>query len=434
MKVPNSFHTLDPIARANLESLSKSMGVSKSECINTLTSLFFSLTMQEKGTVSSDGLQDNEFSEEMSSSLEETVGKVPAIATLVREPVNLIESIESSIHHDYLSISDFSRLPLDKALESINLICHSGRSPSKDQISGIYNFFSKSPENFDKFLGFGTLNAQFDAFLSAIEPDLRDRNPSLNSYKNLMSKLMEVGFSDERFNAILIQNDDINADLINELLKYESALKKNDIFAKIETIKNDQLWLKLNMEGSSSVADINAKKRWIEANELKTRCAKNGCLQLDDIFLIHRKLTRGEEGVDHPGQLRCGIVRIAGGGATALPPPPTLLDSMMLDYEDWMRNEISKCREGEKSIILTAAQSYQRLVTIHPFENGNGRVSRLVMNYVLESSGLPSAILGDKVLDAVFSLKPRKSQSEQEVFVNKIYQGVKKSAQFINVK
>lgn len=45
--------------------------------------------------------------------------------------------------------------------------------------------------------------------------------------------------------------------------------------------------------------------------------------------------------------------------------------------------------------ILLAAQLEQKLVSIHPFIDGNGRVSRLLMNWSLESEGQPPSILED---------------------------------------
>ena len=39
-----------------------------------------------------------------------------------------------------------------------------------------------------------------------------------------------------------------------------------------------------------------------------------------------------------------------------------------------------------------AAQVYQRFVSIHPFEEGNGRTSRLLMDWVLQRAGYPPLI------------------------------------------
>ena len=40
-----------------------------------------------------------------------------------------------------------------------------------------------------------------------------------------------------------------------------------------------------------------------------------------------------------------------------------------------------------------AFKAHQRLVSIHPFNDGNGRTSRLLMNYVQRSYGQPLTIV-----------------------------------------
>ncbi len=46
--------------------------------------------------------------------------------------------------------------------------------------------------------------------------------------------------------------------------------------------------------------------------------------------------------------------------------------------------------------VLLAAEMHYRLVSIHPFDDGNGRVSRLIMNYILIKHGYQPAIIKSK--------------------------------------
>ena len=60
----------------------------------------------------------------------------------------------------------------------------------------------------------------------------------------------------------------------------------------------------------------------------------------------------------------------------------------MRELIEWYRTE----QTGLHPVTL-AALFHHKFVCIHPFDDGNGRVSRLLMNYVLLKNGLPSAII-----------------------------------------
>lgn len=61
---------------------------------------------------------------------------------------------------------------------------------------------------------------------------------------------------------------------------------------------------------------------------------------------------------------------------------------------------------GTLDPVAFAAQAQQQLVSIHPFGDGNGRVTRLVMDHALQSEGLPPSLLADTSLD-LFSTPQR---------------------------
>lgn len=58
---------------------------------------------------------------------------------------------------------------------------------------------------------------------------------------------------------------------------------------------------------------------------------------------------------------------------------------------------------GAGNPVAFAAEAQQRLISIHPFEDGNGRVSRLIMDHALQSEGLPPALLRDVDMDFMVS-------------------------------
>jgi hypothetical protein len=62
----------------------------------------------------------------------------------------------------------------------------------------------------------------------------------------------------------------------------------------------------------------------------------------------------------------------------------------MNDLMKWYNDNI------ELNPVELAAQLHYRFVRIHPFDDGNGRVARLLMNYVLLKAGYPPVIIKSK--------------------------------------
>lgn len=86
----------------------------------------------------------------------------------------------------------------------------------------------------------------------------------------------------------------------------------------------------------------------------------------------------------HAGVYRGVPVEIR--GSKHLPPQPYLVPKLMEDY--FFFYEEAKDRLHP---VLLASEMHERLVTVHPFIDGNGRTARLVMNLLLLRNGYPIA-------------------------------------------
>jgi len=62
----------------------------------------------------------------------------------------------------------------------------------------------------------------------------------------------------------------------------------------------------------------------------------------------------------------------------------------MGELVEWYRAEIEK---NELHPVALAALLHYKFVRIHPFDDGNGRISRLLMNYVLYANDLPPVVV-----------------------------------------
>ena len=88
----------------------------------------------------------------------------------------------------------------------------------------------------------------------------------------------------------------------------------------------------------------------------------------------------------HAGVYRKANVFIV--GAEHRPPEAWRAEGEMHDFIHWYRHQ----EEGLHS-LERAARVHADFVKIHPFVDGNGRTSRLLMNFELMKSGFPPAIL-----------------------------------------
>jgi Fic family protein len=71
---------------------------------------------------------------------------------------------------------------------------------------------------------------------------------------------------------------------------------------------------------------------------------------------------------------------------------PVLVQDEMQKLLKWHNSEEAK----KLSAIERAALLHYRFVTIHPFDDGNGRMSRLLMNLVLMQEGFPPCVIKNK--------------------------------------
>ena len=69
---------------------------------------------------------------------------------------------------------------------------------------------------------------------------------------------------------------------------------------------------------------------------------------------------------------------------------PEETPAKMADLMAWYRRELEK---GELRPLILAATFHYQFVTIHPFDDGNGRMARLLMNLIFMQMGFPPVII-----------------------------------------
>jgi len=92
-------------------------------------------------------------------------------------------------------------------------------------------------------------------------------------------------------------------------------------------------------------------------------------------------------------------------------PRPEQVPGMMAEFVRWMADN-----EAGLHPVVFAAQAHKRFVFIHPFIDGNGRVSRLLMNLCLLRRGYTLAII-PPILRAEYIAMLEKAHTDDAPFV-----------------
>lgn len=106
-------------------------------------------------------------------------------------------------------------------------------------------------------------------------------------------------------------------------------------------------------------------------------------IALDDILAIHKIVLQQIDDM-HAGIFRKVMVKVA--GSRTIFPNPVKVPFLMVEFMDWLH-------KIQDHPVIVAALAHYKLVTIHPFVDGNGRTARLLMNLLLLQQGYPLAVI-----------------------------------------
>jgi len=134
--------------------------------------------------------------------------------------------------------------------------------------------------------------------------------------------------------------------------------------------------------------DVREVSRYVAAMEQGLKRLREGFpLSLRLIRDIHRVLMAGGRGADRtPGEFRRTQNWVGGtrpGNATYVPPPPERLDECLDAFERFLHD-----RDSPLPTLVRAAYVHVQFESIHPFLDGNGRLGRLLITFLLCAEGV----------------------------------------------
>ena len=172
---------------------------------------------------------------------------------------------------------------------------------------------------------------------------------------------------------------------LKESINLEWTYNSNGIEGNTLTLRETQVVLEGITVGGKSIKEhleaINHEKAILYLDDLVKD--KNPITEWN-IKNIHQLILKDIDN-ENAGRYRKENVTIK--GATHIPPDylklPELMEKLILNYNTW----------DEYHPIIKAALLHGELVKIHPFVDGNGRTSRLLMNLDLMNSGYNPVII-----------------------------------------
>lgn len=194
----------------------------------------------------------------------------------------------------------------------------------------------------------------------------------------------EMGWLMERANRALGRLDGCIYTLPNpDLFLYMYVRKEAVLSSQIEGTQaslDDLLEYEGEIEGKSSPDDINEVSNYVDAMNYGLERLQELSLSLRLIKEIHARLMAGiRGGHKSPGEFRTSQNWIGGtrpGNAAFVPPPANEVVTCLGDLEKFLHDE-------SVPPLLKAGLAHAQFETIHPFLDGNGRMGRLLIAFIL---------------------------------------------------
>lgn len=242
------------------------------------------------------------------------------------------------------------------------------------------------------------------------EPYSRVQEPRL-SYGSFAHKIETLDALRNRL-SVLRTNEHYR---IAEALELEYTFESNRIEGNTLTLQETDLIVNqgLTVSGKSMREHLEAINHQEAIVFIKELSEKGTTIKERDILALHNLVLRG---IDSENAGRYRRVQVMITGSKHIPPAPYLVAAQMEAFFEWY-----KYAENKLHPVILAAEAHERLVTIHPFIDGNGRTSRLLMNLILLRNGFVIAnIKGDLQSRKAYykALETAQAEESKSEFIN----------------
>jgi Fic family protein len=214
--------------------------------------------------------------------------------------------------------------------------------------------------------------------------------------------------------------------LVNELreqFSIEMNYNSNAIEGNTLTLRETMLVLQqgITVKGKSLKDHLEVKNQAKAIEYLYDVVDSKKDIPLSEMLIrnLHSLVVQNIDGVK-AGSYRTYDVRITGSKHT--PPPAFEVPHRMKDLLDWYKENKNKL-----DIVTLATEFKHRFVYIHPFGDGNGRVSRLILNIILMKQGYPIVVILKNDRTKYYKVLQKADKNKIEGLILFISQAVERS-------
>lgn len=244
------------------------------------------------------------------------------------------------------------------------------------------------------------------------------------------SKLQQLTNKKQQLDALKPLPQEQLEDWLKVELTYSSNAIEGNSLTRVETAEviekgitatisgkplKDQLEAINHAKAVEFVRDLADK---LKGHQFKTK-SQASLIKEEHILAIHGIILSGIDD-EWAGRYRETEVFIRGANVTL--PPPQKVAYLMDEFIQWL--EIQQ----EEHPVHVAAFAHLKLVTIHPFVDGNGRTARLLMNLILLLNGYPMAIVrNEERTDYLDALATAQTKDNTKLYLTLIENAVDRS-------
>lgn len=179
----------------------------------------------------------------------------------------------------------------------------------------------------------------------------------------------------------------LNPDLFVAMYVRREAVLSSQIEGTQSTLE-DVLAFELDPQGREQPQDVKEVVNYVRAMDYGLKRLENLPLSLRLIREIHAELLKGVRGASRrPGEFRndqnwIGPPNSPISAATFVPPPPPEMGEALTDLERFLHED------SDFPVLIECGMAHAQFETIHPFLDGNGRVGRLLITFLLVHRGV----------------------------------------------